>query len=65
MKLSNQTKIYVFTGLLFGFTFMSAMLIFSGIITNEYNLLAISANVLLAFSMILQIIKLSKIENNK
>jgi hypothetical protein len=65
MKLSNQTKIYIFTGLLFGFTFMSAMLIFSGLETNEYNLLAITANVLLAFSMILQIIKLSKIENNK
>lgn len=65
MKLSNQTKIYIFTGLLFGFTFMSAMLIFSGLEANEYNLLAISANVLLAFSMILQIIKLSKIENNK
>lgn len=65
MKLSNQTKIYIFTGLLFGFTFLSAMLIFSGLKTNEYNHLAISANVLLAFSMILQIIKLSKIENNK
>lgn len=65
MKLSNQTKIYVFTGLLFGFTFLSAMLIFSGLKTNEYNFLAISTNVLLAFSMILQIIKLSKIENNK
>ncbi|WP_396154151.1 hypothetical protein [Flavobacterium sp.] len=65
MKISNQTKIYILTGLLFGFTFMSAMLIFSGLKTNEYNLLAISANVLLAFSMILQIIKLSKIENNK
>lgn len=65
MKLTNQTKIYIFTGLLFGFTFMSAMLIFSGLKTNEFNILAISTNVLLAFSMILQIIKLSKIENNK
>jgi hypothetical protein len=65
MKHTNQTKIYIFTGLLFGFTFMSAMLIFSGLKTNEFNILAISTNVLLAFSMILQIIKLSKIENNK
>ena len=65
MKLSNQTKIYIFTGLLFGFTFLSAMLIFSGLKTNEYNFFAIATNLLLAISLILQIIKLSKIENNK
>lgn len=65
MKITNQTKVYIFTALLFGFTFLSAMLIFSGLKNNEYNFLAISANVLLAISMILQIIKLSKIENNK
>ena len=65
MKISNQTKIYILTGLLFGFTFMSAMLIFSGLKTNEYNFLAIATNLLLAISLILQIIKLSKIENNK
>ncbi len=65
MKLSNQNKIYIFTGLLFGFTFLSAMLIFSGLKTNEYNFLAIATNLLFAIGLILQIIKLSKIENNK
>ena len=65
MKLSNQTKIYIFTGLLFGCTFLSAMLIFSGLKTNEYNFLAIATNLLFAIGLILQIIKLSKIENNK
>lgn len=65
MKFSNQTKIYIFTGLLFGFTFLSAMLIFSGLKTNEYNFLAIATNLLFAIGLILQIIKLSKIENNK
>ena len=65
MKFSNQTKIYIFTGLLFGCTFLSAMLIFSGLKTNEYNFLAIATNLLLAISLILQIIKLIKIENNK
>ena len=65
MKFSNQTKIYIFTGLLFGCTFLSAMLIFSGLKTNEYNFLAIATNLLLAISLILLIIKLSKIENNK
>ena len=65
MKFSNQTKIYIFTGLLFGCTFLSAMLIFSGLKTNEYNFLAIATNLFLAISLILQIIKLSKIENNK
>ena len=65
MKFSNQTKIYIFTGLLFGCTFLSAMLIFSGLKTNEYNFLAIATNLLLAIGLILQIIKLSKIENNK
>ena len=65
MKFSNQTKIYIFTGLLFGCTFLSAMLIFSGLKTNEYNFFAIATNLLLAISLILQIIKLSKIENNK
>jgi hypothetical protein len=65
MKLTNQNKIYIFTGLLFGFTFLSAMLIFSGLKTNEYNFLAIATNLLFAIGLILQIIKLSKIENNK
>ena len=65
MKFSNQTKIYIFTGLLFGCTFLSAMLIFSGLKTNEYNFLAIATNLLLSIRLILQIIKLSKIENNK
>lgn len=65
MKFSNQTKIYIFTGLLFGFTFLSAMLIFSGLKTNEYNFLAIATYLLFAIGLILQIIKLSKIENNK
>ena len=65
MKFSNQTKIYIFTGLLFGFTFLSAMLIFSGLKTNEYNFLAIATNLLFAIGLILLIIKLSKIENNK
>jgi hypothetical protein len=65
MKFSNQTKIYIFTGLLFGCTFLSAMLIFSGLKTNEYNFLAIATNLLFAIGLILQIIKLSKIENNK
>jgi hypothetical protein len=65
MKLSNQTKIYIFTGLLFGCTFLSAMFIFSGLKTNEYNFLAIATNLLFAIGLILQIIKLSKMENNK
>ena len=65
MKLSNQTKIYILTGLLFGFTFLSAMFIFSGLKNNEYNFFAIFSNLLFAISLIFQIIKLNKIENNK
>ena len=65
MKTSNQTKIYIFTALLFVSTFLTAIYIIRGFKNNDFNYIWIAANLLMSISFIIQIIKLGKIENNK
>ena len=65
MKTSNQTKIYIFTALLFVSTFLTAVSIIRGFKNNDFNYIWIAASTLMTLSLIKQIIQLSKIENNK
>ncbi len=65
MKTSNQTKIYIFTALLFVSTFLTAVYIIRGFKNNHFNYIWIAASLLMSISFIIQIVKLSKIENNK
>ena len=65
MKTSNQTKIYIYTALLFVSTFSTAVSIIRGFKNNDFNYIWIFASLLMTLSLIKQIIQLSKIENNK
>lgn len=65
MKITNTTKIYLNVALLFVFTFLFANRLFTSIKTNDYNYLRLILNVIVIAITIYQIIKLSKIENNK
>lgn len=65
MKISNQTKIYIFTGLLFVSVFLTTSYIIKGFKNDNFDYIGLFANLLLSLSFIKEIIKLSKIENNK
>jgi ABC-type transport system involved in multi-copper enzyme maturation permease subunit len=65
MNLTNQTKIYIFTGLLFVFTFLSAKFIISELKSLPTNSFVGGFSIVMAIGLIISIIKLSKIENNK
>lgn len=65
MKTSNQTKIYIYTALLFVSTFLTAVPVIRGFKNNDFNYIWIAASLLMSINFIIQIIKLSKIENNK
>ena len=65
MKLTNQTKVYIYTALLFVSIFLCATNVINGIKNNDFNYIWIAASTLMTLSSIKQIIQLSKIENNK
>jgi hypothetical protein len=65
MKLSNQTKIYIFTGLLFVSVFLTTSYIIKGFKNDNFDYIGLFVSLLLSLSFIKEIIKLSKIENNK
>ena len=65
MKFTNQTKIYLHVGLLLLFIFLFANQLFTSIKTNNYNYLRYTLRVAAILVVVFQIIKLSKIENNK
>ena len=65
MKTSNQTKIYIFTALLFVSVFLTTTIIIKGFKNNDFNYIWIVASSLMTLTLIKQIIQLSKIENNK
>ena len=65
MKISNQTKIYIFTGLLFVSVFITTTYLIKGFKNDNFDYIWIITSLLMSLNLIRQIIKLSKIENNK
>lgn len=65
MKLSNQNIIYILTGLLFVFTFLSTKFIISELKSIPTNSFFGGLSIGLSVILIISIIRLSKIENNK
>jgi hypothetical protein len=65
MKISNQTKIYIFTGLLFVSVFITTTYLIKGFKNDNFDYIWIIASLFMSLNLIRQIIKLSKIENNK
>lgn len=65
MKISNQTKIYIFTGLFFVSVFITTTYLIKGFKNDNFDYIWIIASLFMSLNLIRQIIKLSKIENNK
>ncbi len=65
MKITNTTKVYIYTGFLFVFTFMLTRNLMKAFTTNEYDYFKIGINVIVEIVLVYLIIKYASIENNK
>ena len=65
MKLNNRTLIYIYVGVLFALTFLFASKLISGLKTQEFDWLRLSVNLGLIIYIVIKVIKLGKIENDK
>jgi len=65
MKISNTSKVYIYTGLLFVFTFLLTKNLMKAFRTNEYDYLKIGINAIVEIVLVYLIIKYANIENSK
>lgn len=65
MKLNNRILIYIYVGVLFALTFLFASKLISGLKTQEFDWLRLSVNLGLIIYIVIKVIKLGKIENDK
>jgi len=65
MKITNTTKVYLYTAFLFVFTFLLTSKLMKAYKTNEYDYLKIGINVIVEIVLIYLIVKYANIENNK
>ena len=65
MKLDNKTLIYVYAGVLFILTFLFVQRLITSFKTQEFDYLRLSVNLGLLVYIIIKVVKLGKIENDK
>ena len=65
MKLNNTTLIYIYVAVLFVLTFLFVQRLMNSFKTEEFDYLRLSINFILLVYIIIKIVKLSKIENDK
>jgi hypothetical protein len=65
MKLDNKTILYVYAGVLFILTYLFASRLITSFKTQEFDYLRLSINLGLLIYIIIKVVKLGKIENNK
>lgn len=65
MKLDNKTLIYVYAGVLFILTFLFVQRLITSFKTQEFDYLRLSVNLGLLIYIIIKVVKLGKVENNK
>ena len=65
MKLNNKTLIYVYTIVLFILVFLFASRLITSIKTQEFDYLRLSVNFALLVYIIIKVVKLGKVENDK
>jgi hypothetical protein len=63
--MNNKTRLYIYVALLFVLTFLLTSRVIKGIKTHEFDYIKLTANVVILAYLIVQVIKLGKIENNK
>lgn len=65
MKLDNKTIIYIYIGVLFILTYLFASRLITSLKTQEFDYLRLSVNLGLLIYIIIKVVKLGKIENDK
>lgn len=65
MKLDNKTLIYVYAGVLFILTFLFVQRLITSFKTQEFDYLRLSVNLALLIYIIIKVVKLGKVENDK
>jgi len=65
MKITNTTKVYLYTALLFVFTFLLTSKLMKAYKTHEYDYFKIGINVIVEIVLIYLIVKYANIENSK
>lgn len=65
MKLDNKTILYIYVGVLFILTYLFASRLIASIRTQEFDYLRLSVNLGLLIYIIIKVVKLGKIENDK
>lgn len=65
MKLDNKTLIYVYAGVLFILTFLFVQRLITSFKTQEFDYLRLAVNLVLLIYIIIKVVKLGKVENNK
>ncbi len=65
MKLNNTTILYIYVGVLFILTYLFASRLITSFKTQEFDYLRLSVNLGLLIYIIIKVVKLGKIENNK
>jgi hypothetical protein len=65
MKINNKTLVYIYVIVLFILTYLLASRVILGIKTQQFDYLRLSVNLALLIYIIIKVIKLGKIENDK
>lgn len=65
MKLNNKTTLYIYVAVMFVLTFLLTSRIIKSIKTHEFDYVKLALNTGLLIYLIIKIIKLGKIENDK
>lgn len=65
MKLDNKTIVYIYIGVLFILTYLFASRLITSFKTQVFDYLRLSVNLGLLIYIIIKVVKLGKIENDK
>ncbi|GAA4056300.1 hypothetical protein [Flavobacterium chungnamense] len=65
MKLDNKTLVYIYIVVLFILTYLFASRLITSLKTQEFDYLRLSVNLGLLIYIIIKVVKLGKIENDK
>lgn len=63
--MSNKTFVYLYTVVLFGLTFLFVRRLFENIKTGDFDYVKLGLNLGIIIVLILKIVRLGKIENQK
>lgn len=65
MKLDNKTILYIYVGVLFILTYLFASRLITSFKIQEFDYLRLSVNLVLLIYIVIKVVKLGKLENDK